>query len=298
MTTVQNLIDICRDRYLLGGTQELRNRLAAAYVAGSGTLQLAFPSTGIANGSRLSIGMNTFYVWSVDTSSNICVVSGGEAGSTDVNAAINTVVKVNPRFTDRQIFDGMNEDLLDLGSPASGLYQVKLTTLIYNPAYIGYDLPGVTSITKIIEIRYDEPDGAKRTPVIPASMYSLERNNAIGDYSSTFSLKLKSGGFPGRNVNILYRAPFGQYATTADDVLTVGLSLSMTDLPPMGAAIRLLAGREVRRNQTDSQGDTRRAEEVTAGSIAASWRGIAALRQGRIQGEVQRLNAAYPDRAW
>jgi hypothetical protein len=179
-----------------------------------------------------------------------------------------------------------------------GLYQVKTLALVYNASLVGYDLPGVTDVTQIIEVRYDEPNQYKRTPRLDTSDYVLERKNSTTDYSSTFSLKLRQGGWPGRNVNVLFKAPFTPYVAITDDVLSSGLSASMTDLPPMGAALRLGVGQEVRRNQTQSQGDTRRAEEVPAGAVGASWRGIAALRMQRIQSEASRLSTAYPDRLW
>jgi hypothetical protein len=295
---VSDMVDICRNRYLLGGAIEQRNKLAAAYTAGQTTLAFQYDLRGIAAGCRIAVGGNTFYVWAVDTSSNTATVQGGESGSTDANADLGAIVQVNPRYTQDNIFDAINEEILDLGSPQTGLYQIQRTTVVYNPSRVGYDLPGVTDITQIVEVRVDQPDQFMRTPRLDSHMYSLERNYSTTDNSSGFSIKIKGGGWPGRNVNILYRAPFTPYTSTSVDALTSGLTSSMLDIPSLGAAIRLLSGREVRRNQIEAQGDTRRAEEVGPGAQAASWRGIAALRQARISAEVAKLSAANPSRMW
>lgn len=293
--SVQFMIDTCKSRYLLGGAKEQRNRLAANYTAGATTLAFAFPTDGIDAGSRLGIGLNTFYVWSVDSVAQTATVTGGDSGSVDTDATVGDVVIVNPRYTDSEIFNAINEEILDLGSPATGLFQVKSVTLTYNAARIGYDLTGVTDMNSILEVRLDMPDTFGANP--RTTLYRLERNSDTDDYASGLSLKL-GDGFPGRDVEVLYKAPFTTYTSVADDVLDAGISASMVDIPPMGAALRLGAGREVRRNQTETQGDTRRAAEVPPGAVRSSFATIAGLRQARIQSEALKLLAAYPVRRW
>jgi hypothetical protein len=171
---------------------------------------------------------------------------------------------VNPRYFDHQIVAAINEDLSDLSS--MGLFQVKQIEFPYNPARIGYDLTGITDFDQVLEVRYETNDQFKGTPRIPGSMYRLERSYLVSENSSTVSLKLFQGGLPA----------------------------SALDLPPLGAALRLGAGREVRRNQQESQGDTRRAEEVAAGAVAGSFRQIAQLRAARVQAELNAIQARYP----
>jgi len=62
----------------------------------------------------------------------------------------------------------------------------------------------------------------------------------------------------------------------------------------LGAQIRLMSPREIKRNFTESQGDTRRADEVPAGSVAGSVSNLLRLRRDRIQAEAARLARAYP----
>jgi hypothetical protein len=55
-----------------------------------------------------------------------------------------------------------------------------------------------------------------------------------------------------------------------------------------------MAPREIKRNFTESQGDTRRGEEVTSGAIGNSIQNLQRLRRDRIQAEAARLIRGYP----
>ena len=292
MTTAADLITVTRNRYLLGGMQEQRNKLNAAYTAGGTTLAFLYPLKGIQAGATLSVGLNTFYVWAVDAASQTATVEGGYGGSTDVSLALGTAVRVSPRYTDSEILGALNEELLALSSPANGLFQIKTYSFAYSAAQVGFDLTGVTDLRDIYSVRYTEPDSYDRTPVLEPSQYRLERNSD----TAALSLKLLVGGWPGRTVTVSYRAPFTTLTDLASDVSTTGLAVTAYDLPPMGAAIRLGAGKEIRRNQNESQGDTRRAEEVPSGGVTNSFRQVMMLRQQRISDELSRLLTAYPYR--
>ena len=294
-TTASDLLNITRNRYLLAGMTEGRNRLNAPYTPGDTTLQFQYDIPNISQGSILCIGLTTFYVWSVDRNAKTAEVEAGYRGSYDEYASFGAVVDINPRYLIFDIFQALNEEIAALSSPGVGLYQTKQIELTYNPSLIGYDLPGITELTDILELRYAEPNQYKRTPRLERHDWRLERNNLASEFSSTFSLKLMRG-WPGQPVTIVYKAPFSPFATLADAMDTSGIPDHMRDIPPLGAALRLGAGREVRRNQTESQGDTRRGSEVPPGAVAGSFRGLAAMRQQRIMEEVQRLQAAYPPR--
>lgn len=297
MTTASDLVELTRNRYLLGGASEQRNRLAADYTAGGTTLSFTYPLNGIQQGQTISVGLNTFYVWSVNSSQQTATVSGGQRGSTDANATTGDVVTVNPHWSNFEIFNALNEELAALSAPATGLFQMRQTEITYNPSLIGYDLPGVTDVTDIYEVRYTQPDQYRATPRLGRSDFRLERGYLVGENSSTLSLKLLNGYITsGQTITVLYRAPFTPFATISSNITTTGLPTSAYDLPPMGAAIRLGAGREIRRNDMTVQGDTRRATEVTPGAVAGSWRGLMMLRQQRITDEVSRLLAQYPPR--
>ena len=294
MSTVHDLIRTTRRRYLLGGGAEMRNKLAAPYTAGQGQLSFQYDLQGLQAGTLLSVGLNTFYVWSADSTSKTAVVSGGENGSTDANADQGDTVWVSSRFADLDVLNALNEELMALSSPTVGLYQPKQMEFAFSSARDGYDLTGVTDLISIIEVRYDLPDGRKMTPSLANGDYRLERAYTTDENASTYSLKLFRGGYQGKNVTVVYRAPFSKFTTLEQDATVCGLPERALDIPPMGAALRLLLGREIRRNDPSVQGDTRRAEEVGAGAAAASFRPLAAARAERIGEEASILASAYP----
>ena len=279
--------------YLMSGYSEERNKLSAAYTAGDTTLTFTYPLGGIRPGARLSIGTNTFYVWSVD--GQIATVSGGEDSSTDANAASGTVVKVGPRFTDDEIWKALDSDLSDLSSPSSGLFGIGTLDLTYNAIVNGYDLSSVSDLISIYEVKYLTPGPQMDNPRIHTAGWRLNRNAITTQFPSGISLQLFEPAYPGYNVRIVYRKYFTMPTTTATNVSTSGLLASAYDLPPLGAAIRLMAGREIKRNFTESQGDTRRAGEVAAGAVMQSSRNLQILRQQRITAESARLDALYPN---
>ena len=74
----------------------------------------------------------------------------------------------------------------------------------------------------------------------------------------------------------------------------VGMTTTMEDIPPLGAALRLQGVREGQRNFNETQGDSRRAEEIPVGAQLSSTRGLKDFFDSRIQTELRRLNKLYP----
>lgn len=278
--------------HLLSGHTEPRAVLQNAYTAGSGSLTFTTNPGGVAIGHLLSVGLNTFQVLAYDQTSKTATVLGGQQGSTDANAAAGSVVAVSPRFTDFRILKALNQDLADLSAPGNGLYQIKNMNVVYRGGIYEYDL--AADVLSVQEIRVDSPTTDRITPVL--SSFEVVRNADTAVFPSGVALRLNQAGWDGRNLRIRYRAAFGSLIDLTTLVSTTGLPATAEDLPPLGAAIRLVAGREVHRNDTDAQGDTRRAPEVAAGAVAASYRGLVLARQQRIMGEASRLLALDPPR--
>ena len=291
MTTGNDWINSTRS-YLMSGYAEERNKLSTAYTAGDTTLTFTYPLGGIRPGARLSIGLNTFYVWSVD--GQVATISAGEDSSTDANAASGSVVKVSPRFTDNEIWKALKDDLYDLSAPSSALFDTGTIDLTYNAIVNGYDLTSADNLISIYEVKYLTPGPQMDNPRITTSGWRLNRDAITSQFPSGISLQLFQPAYPGYNLRIVYRKYFTIPSLPSTDVSTTGLLDSALDLPPLGAAIRLMAGREIKRNFTESQGDTRRASEVAPGAVMQSVRNLQVLRQQRIAAEAGRLDALYP----
>jgi hypothetical protein len=111
------------------------------------------------------------------------------------------------------------------------------------------------------------------------------------------AVKINQAGWPGLPLYVSYKARFRPFVNLTDCATTwAGLPATCMDLLPLGAAIQLVVGREVKRNWTESQPDPRKAQEVPPGAVVASVKGWATIRQQRIDAEADRLSQQYPAR--
>ena len=293
MTTGQDLIEKTR-RHLMGGFGEMRSTLSTNYTAASGTLVLSTAPIGLLPGSRLSSGLNIFYVSAVV--GGTCTVLGGQEGSTDVNATVGALVRVNPKFTDFEIWGALNDDINALSS--EGLFTMAGVNLTYNATLTGYDLgaTAAANLLNVYEVKFLTPGPYKDMPHMKSYEWRLDRNNVTTDIASGLAIRLLNPGnlTNGYTFTVVYRSMLQTLVNVTDDLSITGLQVSAYDLPPMGAAITVMAGREIRRDFTDVQGDSRRALEVPAGAVTASTVGLSRLRVQRLTLEVAKLRRMYP----
>lgn len=288
MTTAQTIIDQAR-RDLLAGVVEERNKLSAGINSSATTLSLAFDPKGVRDGAVIEIGAELMYVWAV--SGATVTVERGWDGTTPVSHSANAIITVKPRFPTGQLFAHLNDDITDLSSPMNGLFQVKTAMLQYNGSDRAIDMSGVTDLISIHEVRWRY----QRDEWLDVRGYRLSRNASTTDFASGLMLIFDSPPAQSSTVRVVYKAPYSRLTALSDDLTSVGgVQPSLEDVLRMGVQLRAMVGREVKRNFTEAQGDTRRAAEVQPGAVQASWRGIAAIRQARIEAEQARLSQLYP----
>lgn len=288
MTTVADVIAHTR-RHLYSETRDELNRLTTTIDADDTALDLDFELGGIQTGSLVAIDLEEMHVWSSSVSGG-AVVQRAVNGTTAAEHAAGSIIRVNPKVTDFEIVQALNEDLTDLS--AQGLFQVTAETIDYDAGTDAYDLPG--DIITIIGVTYDANDGTERWNTIDRSAWRIRRSMPTDVFASGQSLTINGYAETGARINVAYKAPFAaNLAAVDDDLADTGLPVTAFDLPPIGAAIRLRAGSEVARNFL-SQGETRRADEVPAGARSGSLSGLRVLRQQRIAAEAARLYAQYP----
>lgn len=292
MTTARELVAETK-RHLLSGQREARNRLTAPITSNVTTVTLEFATGLPVAGSYLEIDLEVLYVWSI--TGQVATVERGQLGSVATSHLAGAAATVNPKFPDFAILKALNDDLVDLASPINGLFAVRSVDLTASATGGSYDLTSATDLLEVLSVRH-------RLPGLPdswATITNYELSQSAGsDFASGYSLDITDALTPGRAVRVLYKAAFSPLTSLADDVETVtGMPDWMMSLPPLGAAIALVAPREIRRN-TLEQGDTRRGEEVPAGAIAGSIRPLMMVRQTRINAASARLAQMYPDRGF
>jgi hypothetical protein len=283
---------------------ETKNLLLTDYVEEYDTLGTALNSTetnvnfthdtpGIVAGSIIEIGTELMYIFSMNASTNNATVQRGFRGTTAASHSSGDLITVNPKFPSQLVLNAINDELADLSSPQNGLYQMKTVEFTYNIAQDGYNLTGVTDdILSVYQVTYKDTGSENTEPVVPT--WTLRRDRNTSSFASGYALVLHDDANSGQTVRVQYKTGFTALAATSTALSTVGLHSEAYDLPAIGAALRLMSTRPVRREFIDEQGSSRRAEEVPAGAISASMRDLRALRDTRINSEATRLDTQYP----
>lgn len=296
MTTTSDLIQATR-QHLFSGQPEQLNRLASGIDADDASLTALYSLGGIQAGAIIEIDLEQIFVFSVSSTTktiNDCI--RGFNGTTAATHSANAQITVNPKFPNARILQAINDDLSDLSSPVNGLYQIKTVDITYNPVTYGYNLTSVTDIISIAEVRFRTPGPQKTWPQI--NSYALLRNmpttGQYADFASGNAIVVYESAQPGYPIRVRYRAPYASLTSLTNNVLTIsGLQATAHDIPPLGAAVRLVAGREVKRNFDEAQGEPRRADEVPPQASLQSTKELIRLRQQRIMAEAARLVTTY-----
>lgn len=289
MATVATVINRTQ-RQLLSGQVEEKNKLSGAINASTTSLATLYDLNGLRPGTVFEIDSEMFYVWESSVSSKTLTVERGWNGTTPASHANNAIITVSPRFPRAQILEAMNDEIADLSSPVNGLYQMKIVDTEYNGTDPMINLPVFGSVIDLydVRLRYTSDD----YPLI--RKVQLIRDLPTSDFPSGYAIKFNQRSRSG-DLRVTYKAPFQSVASESDNLQTVaGIATSMEDIVALGAQIRLMSPREIRRNFIDTQGDTRRSDEVPAGAIGNSITNLLRLRRDRITAEAMKLAKQYP----
>lgn len=289
MSTVGTVIDRTV-RQLMSGTVEERNKLVASLTATATTATLTYDLKGIREGSVIQVDSELMYVWEVSVGAKTATVERGYNGTTAATHSSGAIVTVDPKFPRAQILEAINAEMDDLSSPMNGLYQVKALQDTYNGSDPMMALKTPDKIIDLVSVslRYMATD----YPIL--RRVRLIRDLPTDDFNSGYAIRFDEGVQAGR-LHVVYKSPFNNVTTEAQNLQNIaGIPSSCEDILMMGAQIRLVSPREIKRNFTESQGDTRRAEEVGTGSVASSINNLIRLRRDRITAEAAKLTRQYP----
>ena len=250
-----------------GNSRQPINTLANAKDDLSNDAVLSYPLTGISIGSTLEIGWVLYQVTDMNAGTKTVTILPEVVGSA-VDHAAGERVTLRPRYPARRVIEELNNDLMDLTT--QGIYKMRVVEPVAGEVEVPDDA------VRILQFRDEDdrayPSSQRRLSDLPAEPDTIEWHSGY----------------------IVFGCTFSEFSYTTDmDVSYTGLVNTVEDLPPLGAAIRLLAGMETQRNLFDTQGDTRRPDEVPPGSMSGSMRNLAAIRQGRINGEHARYLQRY-----
>lgn len=289
MTTAATVIDRTL-RQLLSGTVEARNKLASTIDSSATSVTMTYSLEALRAGQVFEIDSEMFYIWEADVSTKTLTVQRGYNATTAAAHTAGAMVTISPRFPRSQVLESINDEIADLSSPMHGLFQVKTLNITYNGNDRMVNLVGATNVIDLlnVSVRYltDDYPLARKVKIV--------RDMPTDDFASGFALKFDQNVYPGR-LRVVYKSAYGGVTDESTSLTTTcGIQDSVIDIVNIGTQLRLMAPREIKRNFTESQGDTRRAEEVGPGAITASVSNLRQLRRDRITAEAARLARAYP----
>ena len=277
-------------RQLLSGTVEERNKLATTVTSADTSIVLSYDLGGFREGSVIEIESELMYVWESSTATKTLTVQRGYDGTTAVAHTNGVLATVNPRFPRQQMLDSLNSDIDDLSSTMNGLFRVVAQDITYNGSDRQINLTSGAGIIDLLDVRLRYL--ADDYPVI--RKVRLQRNLPTADFASGFAIVFDEPVMAG-SLRVVTKREFTRASSESSDLQSACfVPQSCEDILVMGVLLRMMNGREIKRNFIESQGDTRRSDEVPAGATRDSLTNIQRLRRERIIAEAARLKQQYP----
>lgn len=270
-------------RLAYGSMADQLNFLAVPYVADATELTLTMDLSGITPGMVLSSGLNVWYVTGVVLSEKKVTVYPNYDNSRSEALAAGAPVMIRPRVTDWQLFNNVNWEIQQLSSARNGLYKVGSWTSTVDVTWQTYEVPvEAQGMVSVLRVRYRWPS----TPDIWSDMNDYE----FEYFQDQQLIKLRRNIPASSELLFVYKNTFTPATSLTDNVETdCGMAPEQLDIPPLGAAARLLRTTEARRMQIHNQGDSRRAEEVPMTGNTSIAREFERAYQDRVNDEYVRL---------
>lgn len=292
MSTVAEAIDETKD-HIYGNTRPVVDMLGAALDTTNTTVTLTVTAA-VAKGTILSVGLETMYVVSYNPESFQALVIRGWRSSPASTHETGDPVEINPRFATHRIWRALQSDILswpnDLYVPLEYAFEPA------SPAATGGNNLQVEledehdNVTRLIAVRWADNNGYWHS----APRARLRQRDGLHHVVEFGDL------FTGGEMSIILATPFDMSAfeLTTDLVADVGLQESMTDIPPLGAAWKLVGVDEIRRSQRQVAQESRMAEEVPPMHMMQTSANLKTMYRARMAEEIRRLQERYQVRSW
>jgi hypothetical protein len=294
MSTLRQIVDQTRHDWLMQGQREVIARLSGALSDTTGVIVTLSGQSPVA-GMVLTIDSEDIYVIAASGAATTDAIRGynGTTAATHLNSAL---VTINQRFTDFRIIRAINDELRSFTAPPNGLFRPRTVTLTPVAGQSGYDLGVSTDFLDVLSVQVRDVTGSITLSWMRDSMWRVERNMPTDDFASGIAIFFRRGVPVDHDVLVTYAATYTAVTSAnlaAEISTTTGLQTTAEDILPVGAALRLVPGREVRRNFSDTRPESRPAADVPPGAIARSADGLRILRLQRIAEERARLAGQY-----
>jgi hypothetical protein len=275
---------------MLAGAVEERNKLATSLDSSATSVVATYDLGGLRTGSVFEIESELLYVWDANPATKTLTVERGYAGTTATSHTSGAILTLSPRFPRAQMLDAVNAELDDLSSTMNGLFRVVTVDLTYNGSDRQINITSSGTVLELLDVRLRYL--ADEHPVIHG--VRLQTGLPTTDFASGNTLVFDDDIMAG-TVRVRYKAPFVRATSESSDLTTdCFLPTTCDDIVETGVMLRMMNAREIKRNFIESQGDTRRPDEVPPGAVRDSATSLVRLRRERIIAEAARLKAQYP----
>lgn len=283
-------IEECRN-YLTGGVKPQLNKLQSAMDETATTLTVQYALNQPTVGGVISVGLETMLVWDFNATGNTVVVERGYAGTEAEAHDAGDLVFVDPRFTTARIWRQLQNEVAALGS--EGLWRVDIIEDTFDVNLGGIDLSSVMLTDQIISVSLlpDGMDGEWQD----IQHWQVLTGLSTDVYASGNALFFPNGGPSGADtIRVTYKGALDPLADVEENpVDATGIPPTAADIPPIGAAVRLLAGEPVVRADPSSSPTQRPPGETSTSDLVNSGNALRALRSQRLAQEIQRLSGRY-----
>lgn len=304
MTYISDLVDAA-DIHVSGMVGGSYNRLTSPITDVTQTIAFEFELGGIVPGSVISIDYEDIFVLEA-SGSTVTKCVRGYRGSAAFTHNTGDLVGVDQRFSRFTIYKAL---LNEIASWGPRLYTVEGATISLATDTRGYQLSALgPNFLHVIDALVEPVTSYSTTSKSwPSVAYRIGRQLDTADFTGGnaifFDDYLYQG--TGRRVRLIYAKKFdteliytgstvtGVVNPDTDVESAMGMPASMLDIPPLGAAWRLMVSQEAKRQDTRTLGQSRDATEVPAQAALQTTQALKAMRDARIAEEQLSLVAKY-----
>lgn len=294
MTNVIDLVNETRS-HLFAAWRPALNQLRASISATEDTFIAKYDLRGIVPGTTVAVGDELVHVWTTSPETLTFTVQRGVQGTTAASHAANAIMEVSPTFPKHAIKRAL---LQEVRSWPTSIFAVGTDTISVSDDYLSQGIAlNLEDHYKLLQVQH-QSDTSKMgyTRTWPdVGFWRYDRHPNQDDFPGATGALYVDEPVPDGKIKVVYSKPFDT-STWADDTdveVVIGLSSHLLDIPPMGAAWRLQAQREVARSMTATAVDPRIAESVPPGSIIQGAFALKQLRDARLNEESRRLASKY-----
>ena len=266
-------------------------------------------------GNFIEINRELMLITAIDTASTTLTVMRGARGTDKDSHGINTLIKINPPFPRKNVFDAVADQITNLYPTLYAVETVETTSGTGYTLLGTYDSPGtnnylVTPI-KAISQYTDWSAGSDQTGLtfkgVAVEMIDLPNPFTYTDSTSTertityttgpdvvHALQF-SGIASGHTCYVTFKKKFVQPTAETDTLATIGLEDEYEPIIMAGVAAHMLSGRDIPAATTEFVTDQLGTANFPVGAASNIRNGLLSYQATLLEQAKKDLKARYPE---